>query len=348
MNVCVTINNFDEVISYLLDHYQKNKIAMLDTNEIELLNNVSDKIESMFTSQGIQFNKEGFKTLVERLYPKNIMFGGDDEILDYTNIPKKKIVFSIYDFVAILGLISSIYIIYLSFVQFNQMSCNITGNSIIELPSIVKDQLSESIKKLSGEELSYLSYMYKIFINFSNNIISQQQKQISKLIHTTLSAAIPDITDRVNSQCLTNETGWTGFFESATRSIISPTATTSCVTRMTELLMHRFFYDQNEKINILLTELNTKTIQIQDLVFYGTKLGYASLGYLAYRIPQIIRGIPTKIQANTNNNLYIENGGTLKSKRKIKSKTKKVKRKLQKTKYHSCNKMKKKTKKNKK
>lgn len=348
MNVCVTINNFDQVISYLLDHYQKNKIAMLDTNEIELLNNVSDKIESIFTSQGMQFNKEGFKTLVERLYPKNIMFGGDDEILDYTNTPRKKTVFSIYDFVAILGLISSIYIIYLSFVQFNQMSCNITGNSIIELPSIVKDQLSESIKKLSGEELSYLSYMYKIFINFSNNIISQQQKQISKLIHTTLSAAIPDITDRVNSQCLTNETGWTGFFESATRSIISPTATTSCVTRMTELLMHRFFYDQNEKINILLTELNTKTIQIQDLVFYGTKLGYASLAYLTYRIPQIIRGIPTKIQANTNNNLYIENGGTLKRKSKRKSKTKKAKRKLQKTKYHSCNKMKKKTKKNKK
>ena len=151
MNVCVTINNFDEVISYLLDHYQKNKIAILDTNEIELLNNVSDKIESIFTSQGMQFNKEGFKTLVERLYPKNIMFGGDDEILDYTNTPRKKTVFSIYDFVAILGLISSIYIIYLSFIQFNQMSCNITGNSIIELPSIVKDQLSESIKKMSGE-----------------------------------------------------------------------------------------------------------------------------------------------------------------------------------------------------
>lgn len=211
MNVCITMNNFDEVISYLFDHYQRNETAVLDTNEIELLNNVSEKTESIFTSHGIQFNKEGFKTIVERLYPKNIMFGGDEEILDYTNTPRKKMVFSIYDFVAILGLIASIYIIYLSFIQFNEMSCNITGNSIIELPSVVKDQLSESIKSLSGEELSYLSYMYKIFVNFSNNIVSQQQKQISKLIHTTLNAAIPDFTDRINSQCLTNETGWTGF-----------------------------------------------------------------------------------------------------------------------------------------
>ena len=345
MNVCITINNFDEVISYLFDHYQRNETAILDTNEIELLNNVSEKTESIFTSYGIQFNKEGFKTLVERLYPKNIMFGGDDEILDYTNTPRKKMMFSIYDFVAILGLIASIYIIYLSFIQFNEMSCNITGNSIIELPSVVKDQLSESIKSLSGEELSYLSYMYKIFINFSNNIVSQQQKQISKLIHTTLNAAIPDFTDRINSQCLTNETGWTGFFESTTRSIISPTATTNCITRMTEILMHRFLNDQNEQINTLLTGLNTRTTQIQDLVFYGTKLGYASMGYLTYRIPQIL----TRIQGKTNNNLYIKNGGTQRRRRrKRKSKTKKVKRKVQKTKYHFFNKMKNKTKKNKK
>jgi hypothetical protein len=340
MSFCVTMNNFDEVMSYLFEHYQRNETAILDTNEIELLNNVSEKINSLFTSQGIQFNKEGFKTHVERLYPKNIMFGGNDEILDYTNVPRKKMVFSIYDFIAILGLIASIYIIYLSFVQFNEMICNITGNSVIELPSIVKDKLSESIKSLSGEELSYLSYMYKIFINFSNNIVSQQQKQISKLIHTTLTTAIPDITDRINSQCLTSETGWTGFFESATRSIISPTATTNCITRMTEILMHRFLNDQNEKINTLLTGLNTRTTQIQDLVFYGTKLGYASMAYLTYRIPQIIRGIPKGIQTNSNNNLYIENGGT--QKRKRKSKTKKIKRK-----YHSFNKIKRKTKKNK-
>jgi hypothetical protein len=114
---------------------------------------------------------------------------------------------------------------------------------------------------------------------------------------------------------------------------------------MTEILMQRFLNDQNEKINTLLTGLNTRTTQIQDLVFYGTKLGYASMAYLTYRIPQILRGIPTGIQTNTNNNLYIENGGT--QRRKRKSKTKKIKRKLQKTKYHSFNKIKRKTKKNK-
>ena len=60
MNVCITINNFDEVISYLFDHYQRNETAILDTNEIELLNNVSEKTESIFISHGVQFNKEGF------------------------------------------------------------------------------------------------------------------------------------------------------------------------------------------------------------------------------------------------------------------------------------------------
>ena len=67
------------------------------------------------------------------------------------------------------------------------------------------------------------------------------------------------------------------------------------------------------------------------------------MAYLTYRIPQIL----TRIQGKTNNNLYIKNGGTQRRRRR-KSKTKKVKRKIQKTKYHSFNKMKNKTKKNKK
>jgi hypothetical protein len=322
--VCITTDNFNEVMSHLFDHYQKNKIATLDEKETEMLNNVSEKLESIFRSQDIQFNTEDFQTLVKRLYPKkNSMLGGDgeEEIIVSRRNPRRKNVFYKYDFFAILGLIVSIYLLYLSFIQLNKLSCDITGNSVGELTSIITDEITESIKSLNKEELSYLNYILKFFIHFSKNIISRQKDKLYNIIQTTMSVAVPNFMDDVNSVCgiKRNDDTILGIIESSMRLAIHPTITTQCITETTQTLIEEFQNNQKTKLNLLLTKLNTNFSQIHALVSYGTTLGFASISYMYLRIPYIYYGMLN----NDDNNDDIEYGGTRKRRHKKSKKSKK-------------------------
>jgi hypothetical protein len=320
-NPCIDTTTFDDVVFYLLEHYERNVIADLQEDEMEILTNVSDKIETMYNSFEIDFDKEAFMMLIKRLYPNSIMLGGNGELVDYTNTPSGKMVFNILDFAAIIAFIVSIYLIYLSFIQFNQLSCNITGNNVVELSSEIKEQLSQTIQSLSGQEFAFTNYIYNIFTTFTSNVVSTQQQRISTIIQTLLKTSIPDFTQQVTSQCITSETGWTGFFETTAKTFVSPEATSNCVMSMSQTLIAGFLQQQQQQINILLTGLQTNSLQIQNLVVYGVRLGYASTGYLAYRIMQIRRGI-----ANVNQMEEIQEGGKKRRKRKTVKKTKKSKK----------------------
>jgi len=314
---CLDKNKFGDVFIYLSEQYDKNEIAELQPNEMEILINACEKLEIFFVSSNISFDRNTFIILIKRLYPNGMMIGGDGEIVDYTNTPRKKIVFTFYDFTAILSFIVSIYLLYLSFIQFNQLTCNITGNNVVELSLEVKQQINQAIKSLSREEFTFLGYIYNIFTTFTNNVVSTQQQRIGNIVKTILSSSIPDFTQQVTSQCITNETGWTGFFEATARTFVSPEATSNCVMTMSQTLITGFLQQQQQQITILLTNLQTNSLQIQNLVVYGVRLGYASTAYLTYRIIQIKRAIE-----NGNSNTL--KGG--------KRKTKKIKRKSRKTK----------------
>jgi len=256
-NLCFNNKSLDEIFINLKEQYDLNNMSNLNEEEILLVNDVSSSLEKIFSKNNISFDKNNFIKLIKRLYPGSSMYGGndnDDEIIDYdytqNNNSKNKIV-SIYDLVAILSFILSIYLLYLSFIQFNKLSCDITGNNLLQLSSDIKNQLQQAITSVSNKEITFLKYIYNIFTTFSSNIVSSQQEQISNIIRNILSTSIPDFTSQIQTVCVTSETGWTGFFEATAKSITSGDATTNCITSMSQTLISGFLHKQQEQISIL-------------------------------------------------------------------------------------------------
>ena len=126
----------------------------MNPDDQKLLDDVSDKLNEIATTQNINFNKDGFKTFIKKLYVYDFtQFGGDpdDQIVPYgrdgdsrrrVNSPNR------VDFAAIIALVFGIFLIYISYVKFNELSQSVTGMDISSVSEDVKSQLQQALTEI--------------------------------------------------------------------------------------------------------------------------------------------------------------------------------------------------------
>jgi hypothetical protein len=323
---CLDTQIMNDVITNLQYQYDKNITATLNEENENLLYSIADKLQLLFQTKNISLDKDKFINLIKKLYPGDQMIGGDDEIVTASPSVKQPGI-NRYDFLAVLAFIVSIYLLYLSYIQLNDLACNLTGSSVVQLSNEFKDQIVKAINNLPREQMPFLTYMYKIFSSFSTDIISSQTTAVSDIIkknvYTFLNEAIVDFSSTIKAECITKETGWTGYLEATAKTYFSSQATTNCMTKLNSNLIKMYMLKATNDIDLLFINIDTKKAQIKDLVYYGCSLGYYSIAYISYRIYNLKN---SRIKSTNSIPMTNVEGGTRK-KRKRSKKTKKQKNK---------------------
>jgi hypothetical protein len=341
-------NTLDELIIELQRQYDKNIVTEFDDSEIEIVNNVSTKLKNICDSYSIRFNQSEFINFIKRLYIKT-QYGGDDEndesqlipIIDSSKNKKGTNISHIYyDLLALLGFFSSIILLYITYLQFNQMTCTITGYDINELASQVRNDIQNAmnkVKEMKQEDITFFVYFYQIFTTFSSSIIQTQQDRIINLIQDFLIKTIPDVASRASEMCLLGDkSSYVGTFSNLVQLTLTPGLTSSCISTVSDYLINQRIQQRLNEIQILKSSLTFKSMTISSQISYALYLGYGSTSYLIYRTYQIInkRNIKNNEKTQDTNvsedmkkrEYFISKGGKNKNKSKKSRKNKSHKR----------------------
>ena len=342
MNMCLNSTEANSIFTYLLQQYIRNEIAEIDIEEVEILNKISNELEKLFLEQNVFFNKANFILLIKRLYPNDIMMGGDgDEIVDYTNVPRRKRVFNKNDFFGILYFLSGFVLILLSFIRINEGLKNITGTNSSQIAQNLWDSIKTSTDGLSAQQLGILKYMYQMFINVCNNFYVNQKEAASQQMMTILwTSVIPEYYETILKTCgfpdmreatLTNFNGVLKILDYGASVVTNAATLNTCVATQA-------MYWSEYKAKALPMTIFSNITTITALFGTGTSLIIYYGSYLRNRISAIINEIkndslntatattsyPTIendfTNINTNTFEDAQNGG-----RKHKRKTKKMK-----------------------
>lgn len=338
MNMCLTPNDTNEIFIYLTQQYNRNEIAEIDVEELEVLNKIANQLEKLFLEQNVAFDKENFILLMKRLYPSDIMLGGDgDEIIDYTNVSGKKKIFNKNDFFGILYFLSGFVLVLLSFIRINEGLKNVTGTNSAQIAQNMWDSIQTSTTGLSVHQLGILKYMYQMFVNICNNFYVNQKEAASQQMMTILwTSVIPEYYETILKTCgfpdmkdatLTNFNGVLKILDYGASVLTNAATLNTCVTQQAI-----YWSEYKAKALPLTIFINISTITA--LFSTGSSLIIYYGSYLRNRIKTIINDInnntitPTTTYPTIENNFTntfddAQNGGR---KRKGKRKTRKIKR----------------------
>ena len=340
MNMCLTSEEANEIFTYLSEQYNRNEIAELGVEELEVLNQLSDELEKLFLEQNVIFNKEKFILLIKRLYPNDIMLGGDgDEIIDYTNVSRKRQVFNKNDFFGILYFLSGFVLILLSFIRINEGLKNITGTNSVQIAQNMWDSIQTSTNGLSLHQLGILKYIYQMFMNTCNNFYVNQKDAASQQMMTILwTSVIPEYYETILKTCgfpdmkdasITNFNGVLKILDYGASLVTNAATLNTCVATQA-------MYWSEYKAKALPMTIFSNVTTISALFGTGSSLIIYYGSYLRNRIRTIVNEInnDTATSAttyptiennftNTNTNTFedAQDGG-----RKRKRKTRKMKR----------------------
>jgi hypothetical protein len=197
LDIIVAPNDINEIAGLMMDQYNLGVEATLDSQEEELLDNVTDKLNEMFTQENMEFNPEGFKSFVKKLYPKNsTQFGGKKK---FVYLGGDKFKFGFYDFTAIMSFVSSIILLYMVYVKIDIMVSQ-TGQSLSNITSSALDaspnyqDIMNTIENFKKSELSFFTIVMKSIGSFcSENSI---QTNFSKLIFEIITKAGLTLADK--------------------------------------------------------------------------------------------------------------------------------------------------------
>jgi hypothetical protein len=359
MSGCITLENTNTIFGLMLKQMDLNIVASLDSEEQELLDNVSNFLNNILKSQNMNFDEDAFKNLVKKLYPKNSQFGGedDDKVVTYDNQQERKKSFTKYDFFAIISLLVSIYFCWVAFIKINEISVNTSGLSLANLPpQLVKDVETavQQVKSLSTNDLSFLQILYKSMTTFSCSIADSQIANIQTFVSTAITSSITNTKDIIlqnalehcgmKTEVLSQEWGTLGTLVNTLSSGITASltsdSTAQCMVMTTNAQLTKLVHDQVYAISIMTAELSAQGAQISALLSKSAQFGGASIAYFTYRISGMIPKGFIGNDRNSQNRARIANYGgkkNRKSKRFLRKtkKTNKSYRKSRKTKKNS-------------
>jgi hypothetical protein len=308
----IQFNSYLEKLSGLLmQHYEKNIETSLNTDDEEFLNMIADKLNQIANSENIKFNKQGFKTFVKKIFVYDfIQFGGNgDNIVPYSN--KKINPPNMYDFFAIIMMIASIFLLYISFVKFNDLSQTVTGMPLSEISQDIQSQIQNAISKvreLPVEQITFVQYVWNSIQTFSCSLVETQASRIKNIVTESLSNMVVDFTLIAEKTCMprteiiaegayTISSSYTGSIDLGktmnqliqTASAMSTSAaTSSCITNTALALQQKAITDMFNQRTLILNQLTAQSSQAISFFMYGASMGASAGIYLLYRTKDVI------------------------------------------------------------
>jgi hypothetical protein len=327
INSCYTYleykSDLDKLGNILSERYNKNIETVLNVEDETLLNNVSEQLELLSRNNGIQFNKDLFKSFVKRLYVYDFaQFGGGphNQIVPHGAVSNRresssrsKTVYltNKYDLFAIIAFAVGIFIMYISFVKFNELSQSVIGMDIASVSEDVKLQIQEAlseIQKLPTEKITFSQYVLNSIQTFSCSIIEQQAQRIRNIVVELLSNSVQDFTAIAEEICMPRTEVFTegaysvssslGTFDfgralnsivQVASSVSSASTTSACITNTALTLQQKTLNDLFYNQQLILNKITSQTTQAITFFSYGVSLGTSGALYLIYRTKDVLR-----------------------------------------------------------
>ena len=344
--------DLEQISNLLMQHYDKNNETVLKQEDETILNEVVAKLNEFAKGEKFKFNEEGFKKFIRRLFVYDFeKFGGDygEDIVPYfkknKNTPNK------YDFIAIVMLIASIFILYISFLKFNDLTKNVTHMSVDEIRTDIQDQLTDAITKigkLQTEQVTFAKYIWSSIQTFGCSIVDTQTSRIKNIVTESLSNMVSDFTSVATETCIPRTEVFSEGAYTVSSSYIgnidlgktlntlvqtataysSPSATSSCVANTALSLQKKALEELFYQRTLILNQLSAQSSQAINFFSYGSSMGTTSVMYLTYRTKDLL-GIGYNSQIRRKNN----EGGKKRSKKNRKTNRKTNRKKYRKNTY---------------
>lgn len=253
-----------------------------------------------------------------------------------------------YDFIALVTFFVAIFMIYISYVKYNEISNKILSQNLTDVASNVSSTLYSQIERalseinnLSSMELTFSQYVWKSIKTFSCSIINQQTTLITNIISDSVTKCITNftiiatqqaqITCNPQTQIISQDYGviadFVNTFVQYTSSAITIEETNMCIARQLGSEVSNYINNMNYARETLINEISVLSSQGTGFLMWGTRIGVPSTMYLTYRIYYLIQ----------NNILLLRNrrGGTKYTKKQRKHKKSKKSNKSKKQKKHN-------------
>jgi len=317
--------DLDNLGSILLQHYNKNVEATLNEPDKDLLNKVTDQLEELSKNSNVNFNSEGFKSFIKRVYVYDLtQYGGDppDEIVKYSSgqensySGRSSVSMTITaDFMALLGFFTSLFLLYLVYENLTAITQGVTGYTPVGVGQEVMEQFEiarEEVRRLDTSQLSFLQLFYQIFSTFGCSVVETNIANIQQIFLIGLQNSFRGISTRVTSACLTSSQevssrSTIGMLGSLFNIASAPTASLMCVNERTKIETSLIQSQVNALQDSLFLEISTRAQQISGNIALSLKIGIPCATYLMARIVYITTPIITNISNNMRTS-RIQNG----------------------------------------
>lgn len=363
MSECNSVNldNLNKICDLMKKQYNLGIEAQLDRHEIETLDSISVSLANYCKKQAIEFDVDGFKRLAKKLYPKKLtQFGGDETdalvVRENENVRQQKNKgFNSVDFLAILAFLGSIVLCYIAYIKINEITIATTGADMGDVFEKLSDDMKTAIndvKNLPSNDLTFIQFIYRSITTFSCSVVDSQISNIQSFTIEVIESSFKNARENIinagvrhcglQTQVLSDDWGFLGQIINQASSIVtevaSPGSTANCLSEITKSQLEKLINDQKYAIEVITTELRTKSNQISGLLIASGRLGVGSVSYFIFRLKDIrMPGvkIPTLKQIPDYEDLpRIYNRGGKKSKKHRKSNKKLKKSKKNKTKKY--------------
>lgn len=296
------ISDLDIISQVLIERYDKNITTTLNDDDEELLNYIYDVLNKIANSQNIRLNEDGFKNFIKKITKYDVtQIGGNGD---------KRLLYK-YDFFAIVMMVASIFLLYISFLKFNELSQSVIGMDISEISNDIKSQIQDAIYKIRElpiEEITFIQYIYNSIQTFSCSIVETQSNRIKNIVIESLSNMIVDFAAVAERTCIPRTEIITEGAYQVSSSILgdfdfgrtfntliqsasvltSPQATSSCITNTALALQRRAFDEMFHQRTLILNQLTSQTSQAINFLYYGVTFGTPSALYLIYRTKNVL------------------------------------------------------------
>jgi hypothetical protein len=279
LDTCISIHNVMKTI------ISNKRDTPLTQDETKIIDNVSKSLHMLYTNNGLSFNKEAFKKLIQQVSASSNQTGGD----------KKRLLTITLDFAAIVALFVAIFLFVFAYYELINLASSINLNAIgTNLKDDALDSIRNAIEDLKKDHnnISFLSYFYNIIKNFTFDVSEKQKNHIIDFITKSISNVSVDFKEKVIEHCVTNEdiTGYKNIdnvINFLVTSVTSTSVTSQCIITTTQTLTEQYMRNQMTALNLLSTKIITKGSQINNIFQLSATLGVKSIVYLSYNSKRI-------------------------------------------------------------
>ena len=319
----ITKHEIDTIFNFFSDALNSDKLATLTHVEQQFIRQASEKLRQRFSGVGMTFNEANFEEMVRRILgsmPPNQNGGvrgrgigtgtgkGSEETQEVEVQGKQS--FIQYDLYAIVAFLFGVFMLFLAFLQLNQMSKDLAERNIIELSADLTEQIKQTVASVPRNDLPLLSYVYNVFKEVCSNIGSVAKSVTMTKATNVVYRTFEHFNSEAISICSTKQTGVLGIMDAMVKAVFN-SGTSACVIEQQKNLYEKYTRDLAFEASKQMTTQTMALQNIKSLVVSGLGLSAPAVGYLKYRLTST----PKRQYAITDG----KRGGTMRRKKSRKS-----------------------------